>query len=40
MESIQYNFCVKYDNTVEYEPKEEIEDNSVQLELINPFYEV
>lgn len=40
MESIQYMFCVECDNTVEREPRSEIEGNSVQLELMNPFYEV
>lgn len=40
MNSIQYIFDVECDNAVECEPMEEIEDNSVQLELINPFYEV
>ena len=40
MESIQYMFCVECGNTVEREPREEVEDNSVQLELMNPFYEV
>ena len=33
-------FYVECDNTVERESREEIEDNSVQLELMNPFYEV
>ena len=40
MESIQYMFCVECDNTVEREPRSEIEGKSVQLELMNPFYEV
>ena len=40
IESVQYKFCVECDNTVEREPREEIEDSSVQLELMNPFYEV
>ena len=40
MNSIQYIFDVGCDNTVEREPREEIGDSSVQLELMNPFYEV
>lgn len=40
IESVQYMFFVECDNNVEREPREEIEDNSVQLELMNPFYEV
>ena len=40
MNSIQYIFDVECDNTVEREPREEIEDNSIQFELMNPFYEV
>lgn len=40
LESIQYIFCLECDNIVEREPRKEIEDNSVQLELMNPFYEV
>ena len=38
--SIQYIFCVECENTVERESVSEMEDNSVQLELMNPFYEV
>lgn len=37
IESVQYMFFVECDNNVEREPREEIEDNSVQLELMNPF---
>ena len=40
MNSIQYIFNVECDNTIEREPREEIEDNTIQLELMNPFYEV
>ena len=40
MNSIQYIFDVECSNNVDREPREEIEDNSVQLELMNPFYEV
>lgn len=40
MKSIQYIFCVECEDTVERESVSEMEDNSVQLELMNPFYEV
>ena len=30
MESIQYMFCVECNNTVEHEPSDEIENNTIQ----------
>ena len=39
MKFIQYKFDVGFENNVEHEPKSEIEDFSIQLELIDSFYE-
>ena len=40
MKFIQYKFDVGFENSVEREPRCEIEDSSIQLKLMNPFYEV
>lgn len=40
MKFIQYIFDVECDNAIEREPRTEIEDSSIQTELMNPFYEV
>ena len=40
LESIQYIFCVECENTVEREPRTQIEDSSIQMELMEPFYRV
>ena len=40
MKFIQYKFDVGFKNNVKREPKSEIEDSSIQLELMDSFYEV
>lgn len=40
MKFIQYKFDVGFKNNVKREPKGEIEDSSIQLELMDSFYEV
>ena len=40
LESIQYIFCVEYENTVEREPRTQMKDLSIQMELMEPFYKV
>lgn len=40
MKSIQYKFDVGFENNVERDLRCEIKDSSIQLELMNPFYEV
>ena len=40
MKFIQYKFDVGFENNVERNPRCEIEDSSIQLKLMIPFYEV
>ena len=40
LESVQYIFCVECENTVERKGRTQIEDSSVQMKLMEPFYKV
>ena len=40
LKSVQYMLFVGYKNNVEHEVVSEVEDHSVQLKLMNPFYKV
>ena len=40
LESVQYIFCVECENTVERKCRSQIEDSSIQLKLMEPFYKV